>query len=110
MVSSPGEEHEGHRVGHHEDGEEVGGRQLACREGADSAACKGTSCCLCYVFMVYEFMIPAEDGIFASRPIPTMAQDQGASYETFILYIGRLTTVAGCWTGLRSLGPAVINL
>ena len=40
MVSSPGEEHEGHRVGHHEDGEEVGGRQLARREGADSAACR----------------------------------------------------------------------
>ena len=40
MVCSPGEEHEGHRVGHHEDGEEVGGRQLARREGADSAACR----------------------------------------------------------------------
>ena len=41
VVCSPGEEHEGHRVGHHEDGEEVGGRQLARREGADSAAWKG---------------------------------------------------------------------
>ena len=39
---SPGEEHQSHRVGHHEDGEEVGGWQLASREGADSTACKET--------------------------------------------------------------------
>ena len=52
MVSSPGEEHEGHRVGHHEDGEEVGGRQLARREGADSAACRE----LLVMFMCLWFM------------------------------------------------------
>ena len=42
VLYSPGEEHQSHRVGHHEDGEEVGGWQLASREGADSTACKAT--------------------------------------------------------------------